>query len=444
MTLIEKISVEVAEFQRQIRQEKICEQPLGEREAAAKQLGQRVAQMTLEWLLTEGGTGYEGSYLACACGQRLKYQRDGARTVRSLVGLVRYRRAYYYCGECGRSRCPLDQSLGQSEREISAGVERQLVNLSAHLSFATAAEVLEEVAGVEISGRQVETVAEAVGAQAETKTQAETEAQPDLRPGSKLGLVESAKTDTWIVEMDGVMAPLQDGSWQEIKCGIVYRLDRRVQISAHRWELLQRERCAWRGSVGEFRTRLWATLVRAGARLGDRIVVIADGAEWIDQTVAELFVGARRILDFYHVAERIWQLAHLRYGESSRPAKQWAEAKLEALKAGQLASVCRAIRRLRFTEPEAELTRQETLRYFARHRAAMAYDQYRAADLPIGSGAIEGSCKHLVAARCKQSGMRWGETGLDAIIALRCWVLNQRLDELCPKPKVKIEWAKAA
>lgn len=446
MTLIEKINAEVEQFQRQITDQNLSGENLAEKEEAARQLGRRVAQVTLEWFLAEDGKGYLGSFLDCECGGRMKYQRDAARSVRSLVGEVSYERAYYYCRQCGRSRFPLDEKLGQSEREISAGVERQLSSLSAHLSFPTVSETLDELAGVSLSARQVETVAESVGAQAEIKTEQEARAaqSQDLQPRHKLGLVDLANARTWIVEMDGVMGPLQSGVWQEIKCGIVYRLDQRVEISAGRWELLGRERCALRGSVQEFRERLWATLLRAGARVGDRIVVIADGAEWIDQTVAELFVSATRILDFYHVAERIWKLAHLRYGESATQAKQWAEAKLDAFKDGQFDAVCRAISQLRLTGAEALEARRETLGYFRRHRQAMAYDRFRAEGLPIGSGAIEGSCKHLVAARCKQSGMRWTEAGLDSILALRCWTLNGRLDELCPKPKVKIEWAKAA
>jgi hypothetical protein len=74
----------------------------------------------------------------------------------------------------------------------------------------------------------------------------------------------------------------------------------------------------------------------------------------------------------------------------------------------------------------------------------MAYDEYKSEGLPIGSGAIEGSCKHLVTARCKQAGMRWTEKGVDAILALRCWVLNDRLDELRPKSKMAIEWKQVA
>jgi hypothetical protein len=72
--------------------------------------------------------------------------------------------------------------------------------------------------------------------------------------------------------------------------------------------------------------------------------------------------------------------------------------------------------------------------------AQLAYDEYRAADLPMGSGAIEGTCKHLVAARCNQAGMRWTAAGIDALLALRRTVLNEQLDTLLPPPKLKLVW----
>ncbi len=88
--------------------------------------------------------------------------------------------------------------------------------------------------------------------------------------------------------------------------------------------------------------------------------------------------------------------------------------------------------------------RNDAVGYFETRRAQMAYGDFAADELPIGSGAVEGTCKYLVSARCKQAGMRWSSDGLDAVLALRCWVLNGRLDELCPKPQIAIEFKAAA
>jgi Uncharacterised protein family (UPF0236) len=421
--------------------EKAVPRSLAASESLARELGRRLAQVALATVLAESGKGYVGTQLPCACGGRLRYQRDAPRTVRTVVGEVEYVRAYYYCRDCGASRCPKDEELGQGERAISPGVERMVALLGAHLSFATSAQVLTEVGGLALSDRQVETVAEAVGARAETQMQQEAAAAQtqDLAPAPPAP-GGAAPGRVWVVEMDGVTAPLQDGTWQEVKCGVIYELGQRVEISAGRWELLRRERCVVRGPVGEFRRRLWATLQRAGARVGEAIVVLGDGAEWIDQTVAELFVGATRILDFYHAAQRVWTVAGLRYGEGSAAAVMWAHTKLRQLKAGAVREVCQALKLVKLEEAQAQQTRAESVRYLETRQTQMAYDEYQAASLPLGSGAIEGTCKYLVTARCKQAGMRWTQAGLDAILALRCWVLNERLDDLCPRPKVKLDW----
>lgn len=450
MTLSEKILGLGQQWQQEVERQKVSESKLLEMEEAAKALGERVAQAALGSLLEMAGKGYQGAALDCACGGKLRFQRYASRPVRSLIGEVPDERAYYYCRECKTSRSPLDEKLGQSAREISAGVERRVARLGAELSFGAVERVLAEF-DLEISDRQIETVAEEVGERAEQLSEAEAAAAQTqaLAPRPPLRLVggseaKPAPARTWVVEMDGVMAGLQGGAWQEVKVGAIYELGARVEISRDRWELLDKQRCVSRWEVEEFRRHLWALLLRSGARLGDRIVVLGDGAEWIAQTVAELFPGATQILDFYHVSERVWAVANQRYGEQAPAAKAWAETKLEALKEGRVGEVLTALRRLEMPNAEARQIRAETVGYFERHRHLMAYDRYRAENLPIGSGAIEGSCKHLVAARCKQSGMRWTPDGLGDILALRCWVLNDRLDELCPKPKVKIEWAKAA
>ena len=331
MTILKKI-IEAFEQWSQHVAEAEATQPeesrrLASREEAALQLGQRVAQIALQAVVAEGGTGYQGSRLKCMCEEgELGYQRDSPRRVRSLAGEIRYTRAYYYCRACGAGHCPKDEQLGQSSREISPGVERHLALLSAHLSFATAAQMLSEVGRVDLSGRQVETVAEGLGRHAALcdEQAAESACGQDLRPALRLvGAAAGARAcrgRVWVVEMDGVMAGLQDGTWQEVKCGIVYELSQRVEISHGRWELLKRQRCALRGTASQFREQLWALLCRSGVRVGDRIVVVGDGSEWIDQTVAELFVGATRIMDFYHTAQRVWAVAAvIRHQRDARP-----------------------------------------------------------------------------------------------------------------------------
>jgi hypothetical protein len=412
-------------------------------EQAALALAQRIAQMALADQLQQAGTGYSSSSRPCACGRKQRFHRFSSKRLRTLIGEVTYERAYYRCRACGASACPLDAQLGQSTREISPGVERALALLSAHLPFPKAEQVLAEVTAVRLSARQIETVAEALGAEAEQRQQQEQEAAAKQGLHEPRGPLRLAPR-TFIVEMDGVQLGLQDGSWQEVKCGVVYELSQRVEIQSGRWELLQRHRCALRGEVGEFRRRLWKLCLHAGLRAQDRIVVLGDGAEWIDQTVAWLFPNALRILDYYHASERIWAVAHARWGEASVAAQRWARAKLSQLKQGQIKLVMAAMRGLKMSSEEGERVRVAALKYLRVRQEQMRYGEYQEAGLPIGSGAIESTCKQMVTARCKQAGMRWSEAGADAILALRSFVLNERLDELCPIPAFSLDWAEAS
>ncbi len=162
---------------------------------------------------------------------------------------------------------------------------------------------------------------------------------------------------------------------------------------------------------------LWALVVGAGVRQTDRLVVIADGAEWIDQTVDLLFYGATRILDFYHAAHRLYAVAAERWGEGAKAAQVWAMQQVEKLKGGGSRAVIAALKRLTISI-EGWKVRQEAVAYLSRRVGQMGYQEYQEAGLPIGSGAIESSGKQIVTARCKQAGMRWSEAGSEAILAL--------------------------
>src|SRR5207302_4672377 len=76
------------------------------------------------------------------------------------------------------------------------------------------------------------------------------------------------------------------------------------------------------------------------------------------------------------------------------------------------------------SETAAEVKRRE-LGYFERNEARMDYPAYRAAGFPIGSGAIEGACKHLVSDRFRGSGMQWQPATAEPLLHLRAALLTQ-------------------
>ena len=55
---------------------------------------------------------------------------------------------------------------------------------------------------------------------------------------------------------------------------------------------------------------------------------------------------------------------------------------------------------------EKRKTMRGAAEYFERNRDRMKYDEYLAAGYPIGSGVVEGACRHLVKDRMERTGMR--------------------------------------
>jgi hypothetical protein len=62
---------------------------------------------------------------------------------------------------------------------------------------------------------------------------------------------------------------------------------------------------------------------------------------------------------------------------------------------------------------------RHTVGYYQRNRPYMRYDEYLAQGWSIGTGVIEGACRHLVNDRLEQSGMRWTKAGAQAGLNLR-------------------------
>ena len=112
--------------------------------------------------------------------------RSRGRTMRRIVtvfGSLALRRARYGCAACGTVRRPLDEWIGLAEgTEYTAAVREQVLYLSADLPYERAADVLRHVAGIGISGRQIQRLLEAESEHIEAAIgQARSEGEAPLR-----------------------------------------------------------------------------------------------------------------------------------------------------------------------------------------------------------------------------------------------------------------------
>lgn len=135
------------------------------------------------------------------------------------------------------------------------------------------------------------------------------------------------------------------------------------------------------------------------------------------------------ILDLLHVTERLWKAAWCLFDERTQKAQaeRWVEDRLRMSLDGKVGLVIGGLRQT-LTKRKLRGSRRKTVRevinYFDGNRSRMRYDEYLAAGYPIGSGVIEGACRHLVKDRLERAGMRWHPDGAQAMLDLRATYLN--------------------
>ena len=162
------------------------------------------------------------------------------------------------------------------------------------------------------------------------------------------------------------------------------------------------------GSLSDFAARLWREAVRRGSFLAQEIVLLSDGAKWIENAAKTVFAGMNLtlILDLYHVLEKLQEALKAMIPDEAE--RKTAFDRLKALvKDGKAAAVIAEL------APFADRFEavMEFVRYCRSNLHRMRYDEYRRRGLPVGSGVIEGGCKHIVADRLKKSGSRWSVAG---------------------------------
>ncbi|NLX97405.1 MAG: ISKra4 family transposase [Rhodopirellula sp.] len=157
------------------------------------------------------------------------------------------------------------------------------------------------------------------------------------------------------------------------------------------------------------------------------VVAVMDGESKLRDLQELKLSRAIGILDIWHVTEYMWKLAYCFHPEGSAEAEGFVETYLRKLLQGKVRRVIGGIRQM-VTKGELSKSKREKvqqyLNYFAERCEYMKYDEYLAAGYPIGSGVVEGACRHLVKDRMEQAGMRWQIAGAQAILSLRAIYLN--------------------
>ncbi len=188
--------------------------------------------------------------------------------------------------------------------------------------------------------------------------------------------------------------------------------------------------------VGKVALFLWLAdeVIRRDPEGLKPVVFLSDGERALHDRQDEYPpAGAICILDLYHVLEKLWKAAWCFFDEATekREAHQWVEKELRMLLEGKVGYVIGGLRQMMTNRQLKGVGRKavnEVVNYLTRNRQRMRYDDYLAKGYPIGSGVVEGACRHLVKDRLERAGMRWRPEGAQAMLDLRATYLNGEWD----------------
>ncbi len=135
------------------------------------------------------------------------------------------------------------------------------------------------------------------------------------------------------------------------------------------------------------------------------------------------------ILDVCHALEHLGVVANAVFGQGSQEAKAWFEPLVKLLVEKGASPILEALGGLHPEEAAAKDEVRKAIDYFTDNAARMDYPTFIELQLPIASGAIESTCKTLIEEREKGAGMRWSESGAQAVASLRAIYRSGRWDQ---------------
>lgn len=403
-------------------------------EMAARRQALRLAAHALEQRLNADTSDHTGPPLPCSCGGRADYHGRHSKTFESVLGPLHLERAYYHGEQCQSGFCPRDRALRLESFSLTPGVLRMTASAAALVSFEESSGLLQELAGVEVSAKQVERAAEALGAEIAVDEQQQVEKMGEVAPTMYLGM-DGTGVPMRTQEVTDRAGKQADGSakTREAKLVTIWTAESRdeegkpvrdpgsVTYSA---AIESAATLDTSPDLSDFAARVQREASRRGFTEAQRQAVLGDGSTWIWNTTTELFPQVTQILDRFHAKEHLSQVGKAIYGDS--PAgKSWIQARYDELDEGHLKSLVQALHGHAGQHKEA----RECIHYVWKNRRRMRYPELHKQGFCTSTGVVEAGCKVVIGTRLKRAGMHWTVKGANAIIALRCSKLNGRFED---------------
>ena len=189
------------------------------------------------------------------------------------------------------------------------------------------------LAGLEVTTKSVERIAEAIGADIAHREHEEMQQALQL----DLPAIVGEPIPILYVQMDGTGVPVvkketlgrqgklagQPAHTREVKLGCVFT---QTTWDKKGYAIRDPDSTTYTGAIEtavEFGKRLYREALKRGWHRAKRKVVIGDGAEWIWNLVAEHFPEAMQIVDLYHARQHLWDVVRRLYPSAEIQQKAW-------------------------------------------------------------------------------------------------------------------------
>jgi hypothetical protein len=357
----------------------------------------------------------------------------------TILGPVLYDRSMFQCPACGATRYPGDEQLDIVGTRRSPGLRRMMARAGSQSTFKEGREDLKIYAGLEVSAKDIERVAEGIGQQMETWSCQEREAilrqNETLRPDQTIPILYISYDGTGVPmtpeELRARRGKQADGSakTREAKLGCVFT---QTTTDAKGFPVRDPGSTSFVGAIEsaeDFGWRIYGEAVRRGLLKAQRVVILADSAEWIKHLAQMHFPQATFIIDLYHARQHISELCKILFARNEKKIGHHRIRWWTDLDDGKVEKIIRQAQQQLPQDAEAKKKANTEIHYLEKNKEYMHYAAFRTQGLFVGSGVVEAGCKTLIGQRLKQSGMEWSIRGANAIISIRCIIKSNRLED---------------
>ena len=368
----------------------------------------------------------------------LPYHSQKGRDYFSIFGKLTIERAYFYAWG-GQGEAPLDEALSLPERCYSDLLMESAEMLGVEDAYSKGLRVVARLLGLNLSELALETsVAEhsqSVKAYYHQKAtfpsaeegpilvaQADGKGVPLVRREMDLK-VRRGKGDKKTQKKEAVVTAVYTiDTYFRTPQEVLNALFKKGEPSAKRPAPRHKQIFASLKGKEQAVKRLAAWVQR---REGEHIcqhVALTDGAEPLQKQMLACLPGFPLVLDIIHAMEYLWKAGTALYGETDPYRLEWVQAQALQLLSSHTEQVIQLLEdRADSLAPNSQSAKslRGVANYFRRNQPFMDYAEYLRRGWPIGTGVIEGTCRHLVKDRMELSGMRWTISGAGALLALR-------------------------